>query len=67
MTVQGGKVIAKGIQINGNSYGQGVKVNGGYVVLIRPSLNKVRTGVTIQNAEVTMISSSIKLYWRLRR
>ncbi|ENN92725.1 hypothetical protein m02_10180 [Bartonella bovis m02] len=28
-------------------------------MLIRPSLNKVRTGVTIQNAEVTMISSSI--------
>ncbi|ENN92911.1 hypothetical protein m02_10140, partial [Bartonella bovis m02] len=61
MTVQGGKVIAKDIQIYGNGYGQGVKVNGGYVVLIRPSLNKVRTGVTIQNAEVTMISSSITL------
>ncbi|ENN90786.1 hypothetical protein m02_10550 [Bartonella bovis m02] len=59
MTVRGGKVMAESIQINGNGYGQGVKVNGGYVVLIRPSLNKVRTGVTIQNAEVTMISSSI--------
>ncbi|ENN93967.1 autotransporter [Bartonella bovis m02] len=57
--VEGGTVMSEGIQINGNSYGQGVKVNGGYVVLIRPSLNKVRTGVTIQNAEVTMISSSI--------
>ncbi|ENN93980.1 hypothetical protein m02_10060 [Bartonella bovis m02] len=57
--VEGGTVMSEGIQINGNGYGQGVKVNGGYVVLIRPSLNKVRTGVTIQNAEVTMISFSI--------
>ncbi|WP_022708985.1 hypothetical protein [Bartonella bovis] len=61
MTVRGGTVMSESVKIYGNGKGQGVKVNGGYVVLIKPSLNKVRTGVTyiIQNAEVTMISSSI--------
>ncbi|ENN90782.1 hypothetical protein m02_10560, partial [Bartonella bovis m02] len=36
MTVRGGKVMAESIQIYGNGYGQGMKVNGGRVVLIKP-------------------------------
>ncbi|ENN90777.1 hypothetical protein BBbe_10400 [Bartonella bovis 91-4] len=56
------KLKAVGVIINGNGTGkaQGIKIaNGGKAWLIGTNVKKVSTGVTIQNAQVTMISSSV--------
>ncbi|MEL6089686.1 autotransporter outer membrane beta-barrel domain-containing protein [Bartonella schoenbuchensis] len=64
--VEGGKVLntanirVMGIKIEGNGKGQGVYVaNGGHVVMIRSELDKVNTGITAKNAEITMDSTSM--------
>ncbi|WP_158244974.1 hypothetical protein, partial [Bartonella bovis] len=56
------KLKAVGVIINGNGTGktQGIKIaNGGKAWLIGTNVKKVSTGVAIQNAEVTMIGSSV--------
>ncbi|OPB30018.1 outer membrane autotransporter barrel domain-containing protein [Bartonella sp. WD12.1] len=54
-------VKALGTIINGNNQEKGADVTeGGHVVLIRSNLNKVKTGITAQNAEVTMSSASVE-------
>ncbi|WP_152023201.1 beta strand repeat-containing protein [Bartonella bovis] len=56
------KLKAVGVIINGNDTGkaQGIKIaNGGRAWLIGTNVKKVSTGVAVQNAQVTMISSSV--------
>ncbi|ENN92721.1 hypothetical protein m02_10250, partial [Bartonella bovis m02] len=61
MTVQGGKVIAKDIQIDGNGYGQGMKVTQrGHVVLIKPTYTNVDKGMTISEGAVRVFGGSVE-------
>ncbi|AQX30820.1 copper-binding protein (NosD) [Bartonella schoenbuchensis R1] len=60
--VEGREAVIKTIDvtINANNSGKGAHVTkGGHAILIRTSLNDVDKGITIENAELTMISTSM--------
>ncbi|WP_158244984.1 right-handed parallel beta-helix repeat-containing protein, partial [Bartonella bovis] len=59
--VEGGTVIAKGIKIDGNGYGQGMSVTQrGHVVLIKPTYINVDKGMTISEGTVRMFGGSME-------
>ncbi|MBA9083540.1 hypothetical protein GGR10_001412, partial [Bartonella chomelii] len=60
--VKGRESVVKTLEtvINGNDKGKGAYVtNGGHVGLINSRLNKLDTGITAENAEITMSGTSI--------